>query len=98
LTTKTEKAKKNGLSSPFLIFTADVIIAKIRADLKGVALCRQFARPAAQTRPTGAVGSLAPNDAVSGRNLRVLGEEPEPGTEGATYTSRATIFRAAEDG
>jgi hypothetical protein len=38
LTAKTEKAKKNGLSSPFLIFTADVIIAKIRADLKGVAL------------------------------------------------------------
>jgi hypothetical protein len=47
LTAKTEKAKKNGLSSPFLIFTADVIIAKIRADLKGVALWRQIARPAA---------------------------------------------------
>jgi hypothetical protein len=96
LTAKTEKAKKNGLSSPFLIFTADAIIAKIRPDLKGVALCRQIARPAAQTRPTGAVGSLAPDDAVSGlKHSPSWGKNGNPGAEGAAYTSSATTLEAA---
>ena len=99
LTAKTEKAKKNGLSSPFLIFTAEAIIAKIRADLKGVALCRQIARPAAQIRPTGAVRALAPDDAVPGRKRSRPGEEWEPGRRRGWLLSSATTLRGcAEDG
>jgi hypothetical protein len=74
-TAKTEKAKKNGLSSPFLIFTADVIIAKIRTNLKGVALSRQIARPAAQTGPIGAVEPVLRMTRFQAENVRVWGEE-----------------------
>src|SRR5450755_1338560 len=79
LPAKTEKAKKNGLSSPFLVFAAVVIIAKNGPDLKGSGAVSTGCGPRLQPWPTDfldacyAYGVRAPIFNAS------VGKEPQPG-------------------
>jgi hypothetical protein len=59
--------------------------------LKGVALSRQIARPAAQTGPIGAAGLLLQITRFQAENVRVLGEEWLPGPEGLLYIERHDV-------